>query len=145
MSTLKLSSCNRFVVCFGSALLLLLVAVATGCGGNSASASGTVTLDGTPLTKGDLAFHPVSSGPMAYGTIDAGGKYSLSTGTAEGLVPGEYVVTVVVAEEVVSPPGAAPLPPKVTSPVKYSDKSQSPLRVTIASGANDIPLALTSN
>ncbi|ADB18261.1 hypothetical protein Psta_3600 [Pirellula staleyi DSM 6068] len=128
----------------GALVTAVALLVAAGCGGLEASVSGVVKLDGAPLTKGDVAFHPVGKGTAAYGVVDGSGKYQLSTGTDAGLLPGDYVVTVVVTEEVPLQPGAAPLPPKVTSPIKYSDKGQSPLRVTVKAGSNDIPLELSA-
>ena len=70
-----------------SVSMLVLAAAAAGCfGANAASVSGTVTLDGQPLTTGNVSFYPDGgSGAPAYGQIDSSGRYSLSTGTDAGL------------------------------------------------------------
>jgi hypothetical protein len=61
--------------------------------------SGKVTLDGTALTAGQVAFHPnLEKGNkatgMALGTIGADGTYTLTTNGKTGTPPGWYKVTV---------------------------------------------------
>jgi hypothetical protein len=102
-----------------------------------------VTLDGTPLTKGMVTFHPTGGGALAVGTIDSSGKFRLKTGSSTGLPPGEYLVTVVATE---MPEGAAasaeePMPVKIT-PEKYADKDKSGLKFTVKGGENDFPIEL---
>jgi hypothetical protein len=125
----------------------VLFLAAAGCGPNAARVSGTVTLDGQPLTTGNVSFHPDGdSGAPAYGQIDAQGRYSLSTGSDAGLPPGKYVAVVVATKDPPKPYDAtgAEIPPIPITPAKYSQVSTSDLRVDVKSGQNDIPLALQS-
>jgi hypothetical protein len=126
-------------------LIIGLVSAVAGCSGSAASVSGTVTLDGQPLTKGDVSFHPDGgSGAPAYGQIDAQGRYSLSTGTEAGLAPGAYTAVVVATKD---PPQlydktGAEIPPIPITPGKYGSTTTSDLKVQVKPGKNDIPLAL---
>jgi hypothetical protein len=97
--------------------------------------SGQVTLDGEPLTKGTVVFHPEKAGADAYATIDTSGTYSVRTGTDKGLEPGDYVVTVVATT---GPPPYG----KLITPERYGSAKKSGLKVTVGAGDNrfDIPL-----
>lgn len=82
------------------ALMILLIA---GCGGTEArnGVSGTVTLDGSPLVKGDILFRPApgAGSDLASGSAEIiDGKYKLPE--KPGLTPGDYIVRIM-AEEVV--------------------------------------------
>jgi hypothetical protein len=132
-------------------LVLLLAAGAAGCGkGLPASVSGTVTLDGRPLTTGLVTFLPAASGPVAYGAIGPQGRYSIQTGSKGGLEPGDYSVTVAAN----APPPAAPPPaggPKYAEPMlllvtprRYADKQTTPLKATVSPGSQTIDFALES-
>jgi hypothetical protein len=137
---------DRFILA-PQALCLALAIASLGCENRlGASVSGSVTLDGKPLTTGNVAFVDAGGGAVALGPIDSQGKYTVSTGTELGLAPGKYTVTVVATEEPVVPadPNIAPAAPKLISPAKYSDASTSDLQVDVRAGANDIPLVLKS-
>jgi hypothetical protein len=130
---------------FGS-LVLGFLSITAGCGGpHAAKVGGVVTLDGQPLTKGDVAFHPADGkGAVATGSINGQGHYELSTGTDQGLTPGAYLATVLATEEIPpARPGDAP-GFRPTTPGKYGMPSTSGLKVDVAAGTNDIPLKLTS-
>lgn len=126
-------------------LLLGCLALLAGCGGpNAGKVSGLVTLDDKPLTKGDVSFHPADGkGAVAYGSINAEGRYELGTGTDAGLTPGSYVATVSVTEEIKSPRPNEESSFKQLMPAKYTTTS-SDLKFEVKAGANDIPLKLTS-
>ncbi|MDX1945724.1 MAG: hypothetical protein SFU86_10035 [Pirellulaceae bacterium] len=132
-------------------LLSLLVAgclaVVPGCGGpHAAKVYGLVTLDGEPLTRGGgtVTFHPVEQGALAYGQIDAQGRYQLSTGSDAGLTPGKYAATVVANEPLpLQNPNDEPQFRPLT-PDKYRGTATSDLKVEVKPGDNDIPLALVS-
>jgi hypothetical protein len=85
---------------FGAALL-------AGCASRSrpydtAAVSGRITLDGKPLAGARVIFYPIHdpasgplSGPEAYGTTDADGRYTLATAfKEEGATVGPNRVTV---------------------------------------------------
>jgi hypothetical protein len=125
-----------------------MLGVLGGCfGSNAASVSGVVTLDGKALASGNVSFYPESTeGAPAYGQIDAQGRYTLSTGTDAGLMPGKYTAAVVATKE---PPMATDaqgveIPPIPITPAKYGDVGTSDLKVEVKAGRNDIPLALES-
>ena len=119
-----------------SSWILLSFLLACGCGGKlPARISGTVTLDDAPLHTGTIVFHPAKGGADAYAAIDERGNYSVWTGTDQGLVPGEYAVTVVATT---GPPPKG----KLITPSRYGNAKQSDLRFTVVPGASriDIPL-----
>ncbi|HVL07855.1 MAG TPA: carboxypeptidase-like regulatory domain-containing protein [Burkholderiaceae bacterium] len=129
-----------------SAFLLPLLALCiSGCGGGHPSTvSGTVSLDQQPLATGTVTFHPEGGGAAAYGNVDASGKYMISTGTSQGLEPGDYRVTVVALELIPGPhPDDAPSGRRIT-PQQYQDLETTPLRVSVERGANTCDLALSS-
>ncbi len=120
-------------------MALMLVAIA-GCGAPYASSvSGLVTVDGAPITTGGtVTFHPPGDGAVAYGVIDASGRYTVNTGATAGMTPGEYLVTVVST----GPSPAEEVPGPLLTPNKYGTKQTTDLKATIKNGANDIPLNL---
>jgi len=76
--------------------------VLQGCGGNSlgtAHVSGTVTLDGNPISGVTVSFAPTGTdGREAYGITDTGGRFVLTIPGADagsGAIPGEYHVAFV--------------------------------------------------
>ena len=128
-------------------MAITLICSVAGCSGSAASVSGMVTLDGQPLTTGNVSFHPEGAGGApANGQIDAQGRYSLSTGTEAGLAPGNYVAVVVATKD---PPQlydktGAEIPPIPITPGKYGNTATSDLKFQVKPGKNDIPLALQS-
>lgn len=62
-------------------IIFAVVLVAVGCGGGPerAPVSGTVKLDGKPLTTATVIFVPQAGGPYAKGAIDPDGTYELQT------------------------------------------------------------------
>jgi len=127
-------------------LLVGLLLCASGCGASmGATVSGKVTLDGAPLTTGNVMFTPTGQGPAAGGTINPSGVYEITTGTEEGLPPGEYKVTVVATKP--APPAAPdkpPPPPIPITPAKYGRPETTDLKHTVKSGINVIDLELKS-
>lgn len=116
-----------------------------GCqGGNSlpmAKVSGTVTLDGAPLTKGRIQFMPDNSkgtrGPMATGQIVADGKFVLMTSApGDGAQVGCYKVVVNCWEETPFDPNNPKLapPPKSLIPERYANEQTSGLTAEVKTG-----------
>jgi hypothetical protein len=127
----------------------MLALAAAGCSRHASQLSGQVSLDGRPLTTGVVTLTPVGNGPSAYAAIGPDGRYSIHTGAAAGLDPGEYVVTVAAnattssgATGVESPGGKGPLP--LITPPEYLDRGRSPLRATITPGSQVIDFKLES-
>jgi len=121
----------------------LFLALSLGCGKHESSITGTVTLDGAPLSRGTVTFHPKTEGAAAYARIDAEGNYTVKTGDQEGLKPGKYVATVVAT----APPGPGESETavgKLLIPARYGTVEQSGLEYTITRGTNEIDLNLKS-
>ncbi len=128
-------------------LAIVVISTVAGCSGAAASVSGTVTLDGQPLTTGNVSFYPDGDvGAPAYGQIDAQGRYSLKTGSEAGLAPGGYTVVVLATKDPPEPydKTGAENPPIPITPGKYGRVETSDLKVQVKAGGNDIPLALQS-
>lgn len=123
------------------AALFCLILGLCGCS-DWATVEGDVKLDNESLDDGLVTFHPVAEGPLAYGTVDASGRYSLKTGDQVGLKPGEYVVTVV-KSKVPDMTSRNPVV-KILTPAKYADPARTDLKVTVHSGSNTLPLELKS-
>lgn len=89
--------------------------------------SGTVTLDGKPLDRGAIEFHPVEGGVQSGALIKDGG-YSIPA--HEGATPGKYRVVIYDTYETPPlPPGHMPgddipPPPKPKVPPDWNSKSQ---------------------
>lgn len=119
-----------------------------GCGGvYDSTVSGAVTLDGSPVPRGTVAYHPTAGGPAAYGPVQDNGSYTVRTGREEGLPAGDYQVTVTANEsqtQIESKDGR-PMPPgKSLVPVWYRTKESSGLSFTVVPGNQTINLELSS-
>lgn len=88
---------QRFAVSPLIPLVTICLALA-GCGGGgleTVSVSGTVTYDGKPLENGIVRFVPVDpEGMLATGTLKPGGVFTLATRGTDGVLKGDYKVTV---------------------------------------------------
>jgi hypothetical protein len=128
----------------GGLAAAVVAAAVSGCGGGDGldrqSISGSVTLDGKPLEKGQIQFLPDvnAQGAATAGMAQIeGGSYSLSR--ADGLVPGSYKVSIYAGSgdaESAAPetPGAAPKIKKDLIPAKYNSQSKETAEVKAAGG-----------
>jgi hypothetical protein len=142
--------------CRPAAALLISAVVIVGCSVDSSvsrdtlprvAVSGTVTLDGAPLTEGVIQFNPApgTEGPPTAGEIREG-KYSIEKPL--GPVPGKYKVTIsgrppARINEGEAPGGAPKLRPE-TVPARYNTASQ--LESDVPAGGSstlDFPLLKT--
>ncbi|WP_337173175.1 hypothetical protein [Paludisphaera sp.] len=124
---------------------------ASGDGLNRKAVSGRVTVDGTPLAKGVIAFEPAegSSGGVPAGGVVIDGAYSIDA--TSGPTPGKYKVSIRSAPTVASPaekaaPGAPPRRTKGEAdsiPAKYNTASELTAEVA-ASGATSADFALVT-
>ena len=139
----------------------LLVAVVVGCsdGGDSGPelvpVSGTVTLDGKPLSGTTVNFVPTGStlGGNCYGVTDASGRYELMVDEDhKGAAVGEYKVT---CSKWVLPDGSdfvgteggpSPMEAEATEaiPEKYRDEATTDLEGSVPAGGTTIDFKLTS-
>jgi hypothetical protein len=125
------------------ASLLIAIAITAGCGSNTASVTGSVTIDGTPVTSGRVVFHKEGQAP-AIANINDDGTFELSIGSSKGIQPGHYKVTVA-SYEIGTPgrPGDPP-PAKLITPRQYMDLGTTPLASDIGTGQNEVALQLVT-
>ena len=108
-----------------------------GCGGDNPlgrkALSGVVTLDGAPLDKGAIEFHPLESSGVQSGDLIGAGKYAIPA--AKGVTPGKYRVVIYDTYDTPPlPPGhmpGDPLPPspKPKIPADWNSKSKHEVEV----------------
>ncbi|MEQ9409984.1 MAG: hypothetical protein RIK87_19770 [Fuerstiella sp.] len=133
-------------------LVAVLIGCVGGCGGDSegpemAPVSGTITLDGKPLTEADVFF--VADGFEGFGKTKQDGSYSLVRGAPVGQckvyisklpeasgAKGEVDVAIAMDPEqlkamnqAAAPPGAKPI-----LPPEYSDPDLTKLSIEVPSG-----------
>ncbi len=137
----------------GAACLLCGVAMYSlvGCGGSEASVSGTVTLDGKPVEGsrelyGTVNFYRADGGGApATAMIRESGSYSLVTGGAKGLEPGNYKVAVTIKEIIPPKEPGGETGNKRIGPAKYGQPAQSGLTAEVKPGKNTFDFALSSD
>lgn len=137
-----------------------------GCGGSAGGPdkrparvafAGTATLNGAGIEEAFITFHATSTpGYGASAKTDANGKFVMGTFTSnDGVVPGEYEVTVMKGEATVvpqnqilesdpeyngAPEETAPEEPTNVLPAKYQDPKSSGVKVTVTEANNDFLL-----
>ena len=121
------------------AILALLLAGCDGGAPQLAPVGGKVSYQGVLLRGGTIVFVPDAdrgnNGPLAKGTIQVDGKYTLKTGDMPGAMPGWYRVTVIAVEESRYPAGSNGLSvPRSLVPEKYRDPQLSDLTCEIKPG-----------
>jgi hypothetical protein len=118
-------------------LVVGLLGLFVGCGqanplGRKAL-SGAVTLDGAPLDRGAIEFHPLEEGGVQSGALISAGRYAIPA--HEGATAGKYRVVIYdTYESPPLPPGHMPgddiLPtPKLKVPPDWNSKSQHTIEV----------------
>jgi len=94
----------RHPLLFALTFVSLGSAFLTGCGGSSApTVTGTVTMDGQPLSNAQVTFTPADGGQTAIGKTDSSGKFELYRRDERGAPVGSYEVRVTTIAE----PGTA--------------------------------------
>jgi hypothetical protein len=146
----------------------VVIAISAGCSNNPdyLPVQGSVYLDGEPVAKASIMFHPEEGGRPAWAITGDDGSFALTTfESGDGALLGDHVVTITLAQE--RPPGKQPQNPNFTNenasvmeifashqpnrkmwivPEKYSDPDTSGLTFTVASGTNtDATFELASN
>ena len=132
-------------------VILLVPILIAGCGPGGptiAPVSGVVTLDGKPVEGAAVGFVAVGDGPVANGTTDAEGRYTLTCLNQSGAVVGDYKVVVSkMIDHAIRPDSTiAPGGSKIQwfTPPKYAKIGTTDLKATVKAGTNDIPLELKS-
>lgn len=126
-------------------LPVLVLIQLIGCGGKggpppTAKASGQVTLKGKPVTEGEIYFVAAEKGYSASTTLNAEGKYQITT----GLPPASYKIYFA-APRIVKPPMPGQPPPKTSSfklPAKYLSESTSGQTAQVKAGDNKFDFSL---
>jgi hypothetical protein len=105
----------------------------SGCGGSgpkTAGTSGTVTMNGKPLSNVGVTFLPVKKGPVAIGNTNENGEFTLTTvRKGDGAVIGKHKVTVGVATEGQKNPGV---------PDSYSSPDSTKLSAEVEAGKKNV-------
>lgn len=128
------------------AVLIAIGLLIAGCGGaapagpETGAVTGTVTLDGEPLSEVLVMFQPEDGklGQASMGKTDEDGHYELTySTTTKGAVVGSHKVTV-------TTPTTAP-DPKFKDPIPKKYNSKTELKEEVQAGENVVDLALSSN
>lgn len=99
--------------------------------------SGTVFIDGQPLTSGNIKFVP-AGGRASWGTLDQSGRFTLSCYERnDGALPGEHRVQVSALEVLNNNKS------KWFAPRKYADFRTSGLSVDVTGPTDDLTIELT--
>lgn len=117
-----------------------LLVVAAGCGGGRPGlvpVSGVVTIDGQPVTAGQVSLMPKGK-RSAIGRLDEKGRFTLSSyELGDGAPIGTHLVTVTAVE------GVTERSNRWLAPKKYSNKLNANLWVTIEGPTDDLNIELT--
>jgi hypothetical protein len=96
--------------------------------------SGKVTLDGQPVTSGQVSYVPLdekaAAAGMSAGSIDSNGGYKIFTAGKEGAPLGRYKVTVTPSMV----PTGDPKAPTTPYSRKYSNFKETPLEKEVVNG-----------
>jgi hypothetical protein len=134
-----------------------------GCSGSSGptlhSVSGTLTLDGQPLSGVTVNLFPVDTSQISSaGVTDSAGHFSVATSTGEpGAVAGKHKVVLsggtvsgadgtpeyMQSSDSSARSSQAPVAPKVPYPSEYGSADTTPEEVEITSGSNELTIAIT--
>jgi hypothetical protein len=126
----------RFVA---DSIILAVLFTMTGCSESGPSivpVSGTVTIEGQPLTYGHIQVLPKGWRP-ASSRISSDGRFKLTTTVeGDGCAVGTHAVAILAGESL------TPETTKWHAPKKYSDSTTSNLTVTITGPTNDLKIDL---
>jgi len=125
-------------------LVLLKLVIVVGCGQpgapKTAGASGQVTLQGQPVTTGQIYFVAAEKGFSANGSLGADGKYEISS----NLPPANYKVFFTPPRAANAPmPGKPSVETKVFElPSQYLNETTSGMSAEVKAGDNTIDFRL---
>jgi hypothetical protein len=128
------------VLCLVASLFLL-----SGCNrGNLAPVEGVVTYKGAPLDKAGVLFKP-EKGPIAVGTTDEQGHFTLMTADKVGALIGEHRVGISKTQQL-SPQFPGERFPRYETkyliPQKYGSPETSELSASVKRGKNEVEFKL---
>lgn len=128
---------RRYLCCHSSLCLLLtlsLGALLAGCEASletpekpadTATVSGTVTLNGSPVTTGQVGLYSLSFGTLVQGELDKEGKFTIT----DPVAPGDYQVFFISTKGM---------------PAKYMTETSSDYTVTVKGEANQLSIDIKS-
>ena len=131
----------------GILLLLPGLVVMAGCnrgGLNLAPVQGVVTYKGAPVEKAGVLFKP-TSGPIAIGTTDSEGHFTLMTANKDGALIGDHRVSISKTQQLAPQVPGEHFPryeTKYLIPQKYGSPETSELTATVKSGRNQVEFNL---
>jgi hypothetical protein len=138
---LRILSSGRARLIVGAAFVAAFLNLA-GCSGSGPKivpVSGTVTIDGQPLTYGHVQILPAGWRP-ASGRLDGSGRFVLTTTSPnDGCAVGTHPVVILSGESL------SPEIMKWHAPQKYADVKTSELTVTITGPTDDLKIELISD
>lgn len=130
-------------------LLLVLAASVAACGGSSGASlnkvEGKVMLNGQPLPKATVTFHPKTKADINFirptGMTKDDGTFTLTTGKDDGAPAGQYVVTIICSEDPsagkkVFSTGGVDTVDRLKG--AYADSTRSQISVEVKSGPNTL-------
>jgi hypothetical protein len=145
MRTAMIYGAQARYVAFGCALIMLLFA--SGCdrsGLNLAPVEGIVTQNGQPVPGAGVLFLP-AQGPMAMGTTDANGHFTLMTANRPGAIVGDHRVVISKTHTTATQVAGERLPrydTKYLIPQKYADASTSGLAAKVEDDDNEFEFSV---
>jgi hypothetical protein len=136
---------------FGSILVGASWLLFAGCDAGTPTlvpVAGKVLYRNQPLPRGTIVFVPDAdrgnNGPLAQGTIQGGGSYTIQTGGNSGAMPGWYRVTVIAVENTSGFSLNGSAVPRSLVPERYRDPQLSDLACEVKAGQeNSINFNLT--
>lgn len=143
----------------------------TGCGNGLHDVKGVVLVEGQPAAEGvQVLFLPLGHTRVANGTVAADGAFSMQTDQKRGVMPGDYVVTLVNSTASIPRPDtpvdeSSGRPPQDVAgwmaavakllenppvgpgwiPKSYADMAQSPLRVSVPKDGPSVKFEVPAN
>jgi hypothetical protein len=120
-----------------------------GCGGVSLPplnpVKGKVTVEGQPLTGGNISLIPVAvtndkTIPPSAGEIKSSGEYEIFTGGKSGAPAGDYKVVITPPMMPMDMAAGQKGPPKLPFNMKYGNPKDTPLQVKVPGGDYDLTL-----
>jgi hypothetical protein len=125
---------------FASIALVVVCAIAVGCGDSRPTrvpVSGTVLIDGVPLSTGSIMFVN-GTGRPASGRIDADGHFTLNCyEPGDGAMIGHHRVKVTALESINDRSN------RWLAPKKYADEKTSGIEVDVTEPVDDLKIELT--
>jgi len=137
-----------------ASIVLVSIAAFAGCGPTTGAgtvpATGTVTMDGRPLSGASVTFQPIGGDARltSQATTDEAGKFELGTYAGggkfqPGIAPGKYAVAITKLDTAAIRDTLSP--PKNLLPPRYADPASSQLTAEVIDGKpNDFEFPLHS-